>query len=191
MPAKKENLTNKKLAPCEEELLSFLVNHGTSELCFDRDSEYYSQEQVLVAEFIDAALAGDDIVFANLPYQKVYDRYFELYDEGLEQEKIQQRLLNDPDMEISSAAASLMIEKYDLTVEAFRNSLTTQGTILVNFVPKSILAYKLKLVELTIERLTASLADPENTEDPGEILLQIQDNTNVKKLLCSKLGRVQ
>jgi hypothetical protein len=94
-------------------------------------------------------------------------------------------------MEISSAAASLMIEKYDLTVEAFRNSLTTQGTILVNFVPKSILAYKLKLVELTIERLTASLADPENTEDPGEILLQIQDNTNVKKLLCSKLGRVQ
>jgi hypothetical protein len=61
----------------------------------------------------------------------------------------------------------------------------------VNFVPKSILAYKLKLVELTIERLTASLADPENTEDPGEILLQIQDNTNVKKLLCSKLGRVQ
>lgn len=179
------------LAPCEEELLTFLLVHGSSELCFDRDSEFYMQEQQIVAEFIDTALAGDDIVFQNPLYRAVYDRYFELYDEGLSQEKIQQRLLNDSDAAVAKTAAGLMIDKYDITVAAFRNSLTTEGTMLVNFVPKSILAYKLKILDQELSEMTEEMSREMPMEDLTAIMMRFQESTNIRRILCEKLGRIK
>ena len=72
------------LAPCEKDLLRFVLEDGCSELKFDMDSRYYIEgDQVNVAEFIDGILADDDAEFANQSYRKVYNAYFELYDEGL------------------------------------------------------------------------------------------------------------
>ena len=78
---------------CEKELLSFVLEDGCAELEFDKDSKYYTEERVTVADFIDGTLADGDLIFLNPSYEKVYETYFEMYQEGLTQQQIQNRAI--------------------------------------------------------------------------------------------------
>ena len=176
------------LAPCEKELLGFILEDGCSPLRFDRDSRFYDEnEQVNVAEFIDGALAGDP--FANQSYRKVYDAYFMMYDEGLEQQQIQTRLLNSQDPEVVEVAKELLIEKYQLTVKAFEDSLTTNDTRLVMYVPKCLMTYQCRKLEVMIKELSAELMSAD-AEKQMEILTRIEDCNRARTRLNNELGRV-
>ena len=182
-------ITDGFLAPCEKELLGFILEDGCSPLKFDRDSKFYDEnEQVNVAEFIDGALAGDP--FANPSYRKVYDAYFMMYDEGLEQLQIQTRLLNSQDQEIVEVAKELLIEKYQLTVKAFEDSLTTNDTRLVIYVPKSLMTYQCRKLEVMVKELSAELMATEDAEKQIEILSRIEDCNRARTRLNNELGRV-
>ena len=179
------------LAPCEKELLGFILEEGCSELQFDVDSKYYVEgEQVNVAEFIDGTLADDDADFVNQSYRKVYDEYFRMYDEGLTQQQMQTRLLNSMDPEIAAVAKELLIEKYQITVKNYEQSLTAVSTRLVQFIPKTLLAYHCKKVELILKDLTARLAAEQDPERQVEILAQISDYNRARTRLNNELGRV-
>ena len=176
------------LAPCEKELLGFILEDGCSPLRFDRDSRFYDEnEQVNVAEFIDGALAGDP--FVNQSYRKVYDAYFMMYDEGLEQQQIQTRLLNSQDAEVVEVAKELLIEKYQLTVKAFEDSLTTNDTRLVMYVPKCLMTYQCRKLEVMIKELSAELMSAD-AEKQMEILTRIEDCNRARTRLNNELGRV-
>ena len=179
------------LAPCEKELLGFILEEGCSELQFDVDSKYYVEgEQVNVAEFIDGTLADDDAVFVNQSYRKVYDEYFRMYDEGLTQQQMQTRLLNSMDPEIAAVAKELLIEKYQITVKNYEQSLTAVSTRLVQFIPKTLLAYHCKKVEMILKDLTARLAAEQDPDRQVEILAQISDYNRARTRLNNELGRV-
>lgn len=177
------------LAPCEKELLGFILEDGCSILKFDKDSKYYDPEEtVCVADFIDAALDGDP--FVNRSFAKVYDEYFRMYDEGLDQSRIQARLLNSRDMEISDVAKELLIEKYQITVKAFENSLTTNDTRLVMYVPKSLMTYQCRKLEAKVKELTAELAVAADMDRQLEIMAKINDYNRARTRLNNELGRV-
>ena len=177
------------LAPCEKELLGFLLEDGCSALRFDRDSRFYDpMEQTNVAEFIDSALSGD--AFANESYRKVYDEYFVMYDEGLDQRQIQTRLLNSQDQEIVAVAKELLIEKYQITVRAFEDSLTTNDTRLVIYVPKCLMTYQCRKLEVMIRELTAELTSTDDADRHLEILAKIADCNRTRTRLNNELGRV-
>ena len=182
-------ITDGFLAPCEKELLGFILEDGCSPLKFDRDSKFYDEnEQVNVAEFIDGALAGDP--FANPSYRKVYDEYFFMYDEGMDQRQIQTRLLNSRDQEIVEVAKEVLIEKYQLTVKAFEDSLTTNDTRLVIYVPKSLMTYQCRKLEVMVKELSAELMATEDAEKQIEILSRIEDCNRARTRLNNELGRV-
>lgn len=177
------------MAPCEKELLGFILEDGCSELKFDRDSRFYDEAQTVnVAEFIDAALAGDG--FVNTKYRKVYDAYFEMYDEGLDQHQIQVRLLNNFDQEIVEVAKELLIEKYQLTVKAFEDSLTNNDTKLVIYVPKCLMTYQCRKLEEMIRELTAELSVTEDITRQMEIVSRIEEYNRTRTNLNNELGRV-
>ena len=156
---------------------------------FDRDSEFYDEtEPVNVAEFIDAAMDGEP--FVNLPYRKVYDEYFSMYDEGLDQSKIQTRLLNSQDADIAEVAKELLIEKYQITVKAFEDSLTTNSTRLIMYVPKALMAYQCRKLEVMVRELTAELSQTEDAEKQMEIIARIGDCNRARTRLNNELGRV-
>ena len=185
-------LTDPFLAPCEKELLGFVLEHGDRLLEFDRDSEFYQEDgqQTTVAEFIDSALAADEAEFSNAVYKKVYDEYFTMYDEGLPQDRIQSRLLNSMDRETAMVAADILVEKYMITVENYRNSLTSIGTQLVIFVPKAVLAYQVKRIEKKLKSLSAELAGAEDDPDTQtRILNEIALWNRAKVMINNKLGR--
>ena len=177
------------MAPCEKELLRFILEDGCTTLKFDRDSKFYDpDESVNVAEFIDAALAGEP--FVNSPYAKVYDEYFRMYDEGLDQDRIRTRLLNSQDMEISEVAKELLIEKYQITVKAFEDSLTTNDTRLVMFVPKSLMTYQCRKLEQKVKDLAAEMMQTADVERQMEIMATIGEYNRARTRLNNELGRV-
>jgi len=194
VPVAEENgivLNEPYLAPCEKELLEFILEEGCTELEFDRDSKFYMDgETVNVAEFIDGILADDDMDFVNVPYRKVYEEYFRMYDEGLTQEQIQKRLMDCMDMEIATVAKELLIGKYQLTVKNYELSLTAPSTRLVMYVPKTLLTYQLKKVELFQKELTAELAHTEDPERQFEIMIRIGEYNKARTRINNELGRV-
>ncbi|MCR4570078.1 MAG: DNA primase [Bacteroidales bacterium] len=179
------------LEPSEKELLGFILRFGRTPLQFESDSEFYDPEGAqTVAEFIDAALAGDDIRFANNAYQAAYDAYFTLYDQGLEQDAIVLSLLNGEDRAVATVTADLSTEKYELTVHNFTDALTTTDSWLVNFVPRAILAYHDKRLQARQEELKAKLSSA-TPEEQLEILTNLGRINEIKKTINIKLGRLK
>lgn len=179
------------LAPCEKELLRFILEEGRTILEFDRDSKYYIEgESLTVADFIDDVMAEDEASFANSSYRKTYDEYFRLYDEGLAQEQIGVRLMNSMDPEISAVAKDLLIEKYRITVKNYEQSLTATATILVQYIPKSLLVYHCRKVELMLRNLTAELAATDDQERQEQIMIKINEYNKIRTKFNNELGRV-
>ena len=178
------------LEACEREILGFILEDGCTSLDFDRDSKYYVEgESVNVAEFIDGSLAEDDTVFANASYAKVYDVYYQMYDEGLSQQQIAQRLLNSMDEEIATVAKELLIEKYQITVKNYEQSLTSASTRLVQFVPKALMAYQCRRLELLLKKKTKEL-ETASIEDQLTLLTEITSLNKMRTMLNNELGRV-
>ncbi len=179
------------LAPCERELLGFILEEGCTELNFDRDSKFYVEgERMNVAEFIDGILADDEADFVNLSYRKVYEEYFRMYDEGLTQEQMQKRLLDSMDLEVAAVARDLLIGKHQLTVKNYELSMTSTSTKLVMYVPKTLLTYQLKKVELYLRELTAELSRTEDPDRQVEIMTRIGEYNKARTRLNNELGRV-
>ena len=179
------------LEPCERDLLKFILEDGCTPLEFDRDSKFYVEGEVLnVAEFIDGILAEDEVGFENLSYRKVYDEYFAMYDEGLSQEQIQTRLLNSMDGQVSAVARELLIEKYQITVKNYEQSLTATATRLVQFVPKTLMTYQCKRVEQLLKKLTAELSSATDETAQLDLLMKISEYSKARTRLNNELGRV-
>lgn len=179
------------LAPCEKDLLGFILEEGCSTLDFDRDSKYYVEgEQDTVADFIDSILAEDDSDFVNQSYRHVYEEYFRLYEENLTQSQIQQRLLNSTDEEIAAVAKDILIAKYQITVSNYEKSLTSMSTRLVMYIPKTILAYQCKKIELKLKELMDRLAKTESMDGQERIITQIGELNKARTRINNELGRV-
>ena len=178
------------LAPSERELLRFILTDGSTPLVFESDSEFYSESPQTVAEFIDTALAGDGIMFANDAYNRTYEAYFSLYDAGKDQDEIVRDLLNGPDDAVRFVVSQLSGDKYELTVKNFQAALTTRESWLTNFVPKAILAYHIKRLQAEQTALTRELATA-GPDRQREIFATLERINELKKKINIKLGRLK
>ena len=177
------------LAPCEKELLSFILTDGSRELAFETDSDFYSPEgNQTVAEFIDDALASDGAEFANTDLRDTYNAYFELYDQGMEQNKIILTLMSGEDRRVAGVAASLSDRPYQLTVKNFEAALTTRESWLVSYVPRAILAYQDRKMDVKLLELKRKLATADD-EEQARILEEIGKVNTLKIKIKIKLGR--
>ena len=177
------------LAPCERELLRFILKDGRSPLEFQTDSEFYGgDEPPTVADFIFDALDADGTVFANTAYRKVFDAYFALYDKGMGQDQIVKALMDDEDRVTAFVAAQLSEQKYLLTVKGFEASLMARNSWLVTYVPRAILAYQDKRMQAETLALTRSLSGADPAEQV-KIMQRIGWCNQVRQRLKERLGR--
>ena len=178
------------LAACEEELLTFVLEYGCTELLFEQSSKYYTESPMTVADFIDATLADSELDFRNSSYYKVYESYFAMYQEGLTQQQIQQRLLNSMDEEIAAVTKDILIEKYEITVKNYVQSMTAAATRLVMFVPKSLLVYQAKRVEMEVKEKMEEVQQTSDPERQMALLAEITALNKVRTAINNELGRV-
>jgi hypothetical protein len=102
---------------------------------------------------------------------------------------MQTRLLNSMDPEISAVAREMLIEKYQITVKNYEQSLTATTTRLIQFVPKALMNYQCRLVEQRLRKLTTELAAA-GEEAQMEILMKISEYNKARTRLNKELGRV-
>ncbi|MBP5482642.1 MAG: DNA primase [Bacteroidales bacterium] len=192
-PATRRAMDEKSiLEPSERELLMFILQHGTTPLKFESDSEFYDEENPqTVAEFIDCALGADNIHFANQAYEDTYQAYFQLYDQGKEQDEIIRTLLNGENREIAAVAATLSTEKYELTVQNFSSALTTTDSWLVNFVPRAILVYHTKRISAQQKEINQRLKEGVSVEETLELMTRLNKLNAMNKTINIKLGRLK
>ncbi len=194
-PAAESRLVQKEdriLEPSEKELLGFILRYGRTALQFETDSEFYDPEgSQTVAEFIDSALAADDIRFSNPAYEATYQAYFGLYDQGLEQDDIIRSLLNGENREVASVTATLSTEKYELTVHNFSDALTTTDSWLVNFVPRAILVYHDKRISAQQLEINRQLQENPAPKEMLDLMTRMNRLNEFKKTINIKLGRLK
>ena len=180
------------MEPSEKELLKFILQHGRTPLQFESDSEFYDPEgQQTVAEFIDAALAGDDAHFVNPDLEATYEAYFALYDEGLDQDAIVLALLNGENRTVAEVTAKYSTEKYELTVHNFSDALTTTDSWLVNYVPRAILVFHTKRLKMRRGEITRMLKEAATPEEMNEQFEKLNQLTEIEKNINIKLGRLK
>ena len=180
------------MGPSERELLGFILRYGRNELKFETDSEFYDGETPqTVAEFIDSALAADDVHFVNAPYEATYQAYFGLYDAGKAQDDIVKALLDGEDRTVASVVADLSTEKYELSVHNFSDALTTTDSWLVTYVPRAILVFHDKRVTARQNELSRKLREPNSPEDVIKFMQELGKLTEIKKSINIKLGRLK
>ena len=178
------------VAPVERDLLYFLLNHGTDPLNFESDSEFYvAGEKPTVTDFIAGAIDSDGGCLVNAAYQKLYATYLAAYDEGQTQEEIVRAMLNSPDREISRLTAQLSIERYELTVKSFEESLTTRDSWLVNRVPKLILMYNDKRLESRLDAIRREMATPEGQARVMELMTEMVRLQKLQKNVKDKMNK--
>ena len=96
-------------------------------------------------------------------------------------------LLNSPDTEVSKLSASLSAEKYELTVEGFRNSLTTKESWLVSFVPKAILVYTVRKIDSRLSAISRRISSvPEETDS---LMAEMTTLQKVRKVVKNRMNR--
>ena len=185
---------NKALATVEEQILKFLLVDGLEPLEFPFDTpeaREFQTEQVTVTEFISDFLDLHGFRMENQAYARVYDAYLAGYDAGFSQEEIIRRLLNSPDRVVAGLAASISTEKYTLSIEELRNSLTIKSSWLTTYVPKTMLTYIVTRNEQKAKQLRKALGNPEALKAEGsseeEVMKQImslqEETRRIKKKL--------
>ena len=170
-------------------MLYFLLNYGSDELEFESDSEFLSPDgsRPTVTDFIAGTIDSDGGALVNPAYQKVYATYLAAYDEGREQEEILRMMLNSPDRQISFLTAQLSIEKYQLTVKSFEDSLTTKGSWLVSRVPKLILMYMDKKLDSRLDAIRREMASPEAGDRMMELMTRMVSLQKLQKNVKEKM----
>ncbi len=173
----------------ERELLCFLLEYGECELKFDKDSPFRTDEVPTVADFILNTLDDNGMVFHNTMYARVLEQYTKFYDDGLQQSRILARLRDSADPQISAVTRDLLVDKYNLTVKNFENSLTSAETMLVTYVPKSLIKLQLLNVELELKALQKELVTTQDSGKMEELMRKITELSRMKSSLASEFRK--
>ena len=188
--------TNPIMAKAERDLLSFILTYGTTDLEFQSDSEFYSEDEEdvqTVFEFISQAVEADGTVFANKAYQDTYDAYSEEYYNGYSQNDIVRHLLDGEDRTVAFVAAQLSTEeRYELSIKNLRDAMMSKGSWLTKYVPKSILVFQACRLEDKEHSLKEDLKEAQDNEDQDHEVDIMKDLMRVRKAIKAvkvRLGR--
>lgn len=186
MPAHQVVFNNRTLAPYERDILHFLIRHGRSTLVFPTDSPYYEPDvRRTVCEFIRGAMGSDTLV--NEAYRAAFDQYVALYDANTPEDQMLRKMLDSPDRTVAMVVNDVAMEKYQLTLERLKASLTTTDSWLVASLPRVILSWQAARVQDWIDADLRRMAEPE--ADQLALMQDIMKFQKLQKQIKEKLEK--
>ena len=179
---------NRILAAIEQQILSFLLIHGSDQMVFDTDSKFYDRDYTpTVAEFIGNVVDSSGEPFANSVYQDVYSMYMSAYDAGVEQDEILRTLLNSPDRRVAGVAADLCTSRYQLS-KTLESTLMATESWLVHYVPKAMFTLAERRLFHKLDTLRRELRQA-GPEESGEIMKKMVELQKQHKDIKDKLQK--
>ena len=124
----------------------------------------------------------------NPAFRSVYDTYMDHFNRNFGQDEILRSLFNSPDRVVAFVASQLSVERYQLTVKNFSDSLTSTSSWLVKYVPKTILVYMDKRIECRLLELQDAISGA-NEEMLNNILSEIVNLQAAQKTVKTELKK--
>lgn len=200
-PKSVSGVTSDYLAVPEKELLYYLLKFGFYVIHFPEDSLYGVQpgEEVTVEQYITSALEQDEIVFRNPLYKNLYEQYLALTSNMSEGEaversaRVQRYFSTVEDQNVVATVMDLICESHPITVKEYINSVVPEEQTLYLSVPKAVLNYKFRIVNLQCMELSKLVekyqkeGDKKSMEDAARMLIMYN---KIKNTLTKQMKRL-
>jgi len=171
----------------EREIIYFLLKFGNQEL-------YLSGEEpsrISVARYIIREIQNDDLEFNNLVYKQVFEEVKDLMERN---EEVSERFFVYHEHEgVRELAVDIFTSRYELSKVWKRKESYVElpGENLGFEVPKSLLSYKMTVVEKALSEIRSQLPGTEKEgaeEELNQLIQRLQRLENVKLALSKGLG---
>lgn len=189
-PKSEENVLRSRLSYQEENLSRLLIKYGDQDFEIKRNNE--DPIEVNVAAYIIDQMELDDLKFENRINQIIYQEFEKAIDEEVFQP--QSYFINHQSKDVARFCVDHLMEKYDLSSNWMDKKQiyikTEEKDNLSESVQRSVLTYKLSVLERDIQELKLSLKDLKEEGDIEKALLAISKKESQKKFLSGELGRI-
>lgn len=176
----------------EYEIIRLLITYGDKIIALEVvDNENKKQEQqVATAVYIISSIAEDQLVFDNPLYQQIVDEYTSFLNKEII--PTHQDFINHTNAEINSIAISILSNKYDISENWQKHSITVtkEEEQIKMAAVNTVFAFKLSKLNQLIEKLQNELKTCSNDEDMMIIVADLTRYQQVKKQLAAQLGRI-
>ncbi|MBX2958843.1 MAG: DNA primase [Flavobacteriales bacterium] len=176
----------------EYEIIRLLITYGDKIIALEVvDNENKKQEQqVATAVYIISSIAEDQLVFDNPLYQQIVDEYTSFLNKEIIPSH--QDFINHTNAEINSIAISILSNKYDISENWQKHSITVtkEEEQIKMAAVNTVFAFKLSKLNQLIEKLQNELKTCSNDEDMMIIVADLTRYQQVKKQLAAQLGRI-
>jgi DNA primase len=174
--------TNDQIGQLEEMLMKAIVRDGEKVIYENVATADGGTINLTVAQFIDYDLGSDGLSFKNPIYNKILQEVVAHI--GEEDFKAESFLMRHPDYEVSSVAAHLAVDPYQLS-KSFQMKDREGG--LRQHVEHLVLDFRYYCLKEKVEELKAALKDCK--DDYMSILQELARVDSIYKELAKKLGR--
>ena len=174
--------TNEQIGQLEEMLMKAIVRDGEKVMYENVATADGGTINLSVAQFIDYDLGSDGLSFSNPVYNKILQEVVAHI--GEEDFKAEEYLMRHPDYEVSSVAAHLAVDPYQLS-KSFQMKEREGG--LRQHVEHLVLDFRYYCLKEKVEELKAALKNCK--DDYMSIMQELARVDSIYKALAKKLGR--
>ena len=191
---------NEYLAMCERKLVELLLKYGEYHIHWESNMLYGADQipEVTVAEYISSKLNYDSLTFETPLYRKVYDEYFALdrtqKPGDKDEEDIQGRVIKHftfhDDTEVLQLVTEILSDSHPITVKVFNESITPEEHRLNKDVPRAVLQYKSRVVNLqqkALQKDIAAAGKSGDTQLQTALMRQLAQMTQIIRLIDIEL----
>ncbi len=171
----------------EREIIYFLLKFGNQMLNLSGEEP----TQISVAQYIIREIQNDELEFNNLIYKQVFEDVKNLIEQN--EEVTERQFVYHDHAGVRELAVDIFTSRYELSKVWKRKEAYVElpGENLGYEVPKSLLSYKMMVVEKALSQLRTDLEVAEkknNLEELNHLIIRIQSLGKVKIALSAGLG---
>lgn len=193
---------NEFLAMCERKLVEMLLKYGEYRIHWEQNMVYGAEHipEVTVAEYISSSLEDDGLEFETPLYRKVYDEYFSLdrtqqpgeKDEEAVQGRIIKHFTFHDNADVLQLVTEILSDSHPITVKVFNDSITPEEHRLSKDVPRAVLQYKSRIVNLqqkSLQKEIAAAGKAGDTQRQTALMRQLAQLTQIIRVLDKELKK--
>ena len=171
----------------EREIIYFLLKFGNQKLHVSGEEH----AEIGVAQYIIREILNDELEFNNLVYNQIFENVKELIERG--DEVAERYFVYHDHPGVRELAVDIFTSRYELSKVWKRKEAYVElpGENLGFEVPKTLLSYKMMVIEKALSQLRKELEESEKKKDLdtlNQIIVRIQSLEKVKRELSIGLG---
>ena len=179
----------------EKEIVRIMLMHGTLPLFPLHNDENEIIREISVQEYFINEIQHDELEFSNNVYKQIFDEYQHFVNNGQLLEN--KYFIQHPHEEISKAVTDILSEstRYELSKRYRKKEvfIETEDMKLKTDVPRIVLKYKMKRVELMIKEIKTQILEAQNQNKLPELIEmqnKLQTFNTIRVHLSKELGIV-